>query len=277
MNAIEPISKETKVTNEGIISTQEIIVAYETKPVLKNVSVSISKGEITAIVGPNGSGKSTLLKTIARLIPQKSGHVFLHGEDMKKMKHREVAKKLAILPQSPSIPSGTTVLELVEQGRYPYTGPLKVLNKKDHDMIDRALTLTHTENFRNRSLENLSGGEKQRVWLALALTQDTPVLLLDEPTTFLDISHQLEILQLIEELNKTQALTIIIVLHDLNHAVHYSHRMIIIDDGKIIDDGVPEKVLTEKILRDVFRVEGTITVEPITGRFLCIPVNPIKE
>ncbi|HKP53538.1 MAG TPA: ABC transporter ATP-binding protein [Chloroflexia bacterium] len=250
---------------------EELRIGYGERTVVERLSVTVRHGEITALVGPNGSGKSTLLKALARLLKPRSGVVYLDGKAIFQMPTAEVAREIAILPQGPTGPAGLTVGDLVEQGRYPHAGPLRMLRHQDHEAIREALRLTGMEEFINRALESLSGGERQRAWIALALAQATPVLLLDEPTTFLDIRHQLEVLELVKRLNTEREMTIILVLHDLNQAARYADRMIALNEGSIVADGPPNKVMTPELLLEVFGVHAHIIQDPERGTPVCLP------
>ncbi|MEO8287955.1 MAG: ABC transporter ATP-binding protein [Chloroflexota bacterium] len=252
-------------------------VGYNDRTVIEGLSLMIHRGEITALVGPNGSGKSTLLKALARLLKPTAGAVYLDGKVITRMPTSEVAREIAILPQGPVAPEGLTVGELVEQGRYPHAGALKMLRRQDHDQIGEALALTGMEEFAHRALDSLSGGERQRAWIALALAQATPVLLLDEPTTFLDIGHQLEVLELVKKLNTERQMTIILVLHDLNQAARYADRMVALDKGKIVTDGTPIDVLTPALLAGLFKVHAHIIRDPERGTPVCLPYAVVGD
>ncbi len=254
-----------------ILEARDITVNYGTQPVLSSLSLAIRQSEITALVGPNGSGKSTLLKTLARLLRPASGTVYLDGKPIERMGSAAVARRLAILPQTVRTPAGITVRELVEQGRYPHSGPLRMLRRQDHQAVDYALNATNMASLAGRLLSQLSGGERQRAWIALTLAQSTPILLLDEPTSFLDIGHQLEILELVAGLNRSCGLTLVLVLHDLNHAARYADRMIVLNSGAIVADGQPADVLTHHLLADVFRVQANIVADAQTSHPICIP------
>jgi ABC-type cobalamin/Fe3+-siderophores transport system ATPase subunit len=254
-----------------VIEASTLNVGYGDRIVVEGLSLEITTGGITALVGPNGSGKSTLLKTLARLLKPTAGVVLLNGKAIAKMPTSEVAREIAILPQGPVAPAGLTVGELVEQGRYPHAGALRMLRHQDFKAIADALALTDMTSFAHRSLDSLSGGERQRAWIALALAQDTPVLLLDEPTTFLDIGHQLEVLELVKKLNTERRMTIVLVLHDLNQAARYADRMIALDEGKIVSDGTPAAVLTTTLLAEVFGVHAHIITDPERGTPICLP------
>ena len=254
-----------------VLRADTVSIGYGQRIVVEDLSLELMKGGITALVGPNGSGKSTLLKTLARLLKPSKGDVYLNGTAISRISPSAVAQEIAVLPQGPVAPAGLTVGELVEQGRYPHAGPLKMLRKQDYSAISEAMRLTGMEDFANRSLDSLSGGERQRAWIALALAQETPVLLLDEPTTFLDIGHQLEVLELVEQLNRDKGMTVVLVLHDLNHAARYASRMVALKDGEIVADGPPSEVLTPELLDFLFGVHAHIISDPETGKPVCLP------
>lgn len=259
------------------LAAEQISAGYDQRTVLEGLSTHITSGTMTALVGPNGSGKSTLLKALARLLQPSAGAVYLDGRAIARMPTATVARMLAVLPQGPTAPAGLTVAELVEQGRYPHAGPLRMLRRQDHTAITEALNLTNTTPFANRPVDSLSGGERQRVWLALALAQATPILLLDEPTTFLDIGHQIEVLDLVRMLNRNHGKTIIMVVHDLNHAARYADRMIALRAGQIVADGPPVAVLTPSLLEQVFGVGATILIDPVTHAPVCLPYGVINQ
>lgn len=258
-------------TQHAMLEAQSLAIAYGKHLVIPDISLKISQGQITALVGPNGSGKSTLLKAFARIIHPRAGKIYLNGRAIAHLPTREVAQQLAILPQGPTAPEELTVRELVEQGRYSHAGPLRMLHEQDHMAIHQALVQTNTIQFRHRRLDSLSGGERQRVWIALALAQATPILLLDEPTTFLDVGHQIEVLDLVQQLHREHGKTIMLVLHDLNQAARYSHRILVLDRGHIVADGPPRDVLTSSLLADVFHVQAHILNHPVDGLPVCLP------
>lgn len=258
-------------SDTALLEAKQLEVGYHHNLILKQLSIAIPAGGVTALVGTNGSGKSTLLKTIARLLIPHKGGVYLDGQAIARESTIALARKMAILPQSPEIPMAMTVRELVEQGRYPHVGPLRMLKKQDHTAIKEALELTGMHAFAGRPLDALSGGERQRAWIALALAQSTPLLMLDEPTTFLDVRHQLEILELVRRLNQERGITIIVVLHDLNQAARYADRMVVLKDGVIEVDGPPDRVLTETMLQEVFGIHATVLNDPVTGTPVFLP------
>jgi iron complex transport system ATP-binding protein len=259
------------------LTAHELGVGYHERAVIAGLSLEILHGRITTLVGPNGSGKSTLLKTLARLLTPSTGAILLDGTAMSSLPSAKVARQLAILPQGPSAPPGLTVAELVEQGRYPHVGPLRMLKQQDHQAVHEALALTNMQDFAHRPLDGLSGGERQRAWIALTLAQATPILLLDEPTTFLDIGHQLEVLDLVQQLNRERGMTIVLVLHDLNQAARYSDRMIVLKRGQIVADGAPHSVLTTELLADVFGVRANILLDPASNTPVCLPYAVVAQ
>ena len=255
----------------AILEAQTVSVRLGKSPVLNDLTLSIPRGTVTAIIGPNGSGKSTLLRALARLLRPETGSVMLDGAAIARMSPGQVARQIATLPQSPGAVPGMTVQELVEQGRYPHAGPLRMLSDKDHAAVERALELTSSGRLRHRLVESLSGGERQRAWIALALAQEPRILLLDEPTTFLDINHQIHVLNLIRALNREHGLTVVMVLHDLNQASQYAERLVVLQGGRIVEEGPPETVIREDVLASVFNVRAHISVSPIDGALICHP------
>lgn len=248
-----------------VLKASKVSATYGARPIIDTLNCTIEPGSIAALIGPNGSGKSTLLKLMARLLPIAAGAVTLDGKAIHVMPGRDVARMLAVLPQGPAVPESLTVRELVEQGRYPHTGPFRPLRDSDRTAVDRALTLCDLQAFADRDLGALSGGERQRAWIALALAQNTPILLLDEPTTYLDIRHQIDILELVHSLNRNEGITILMVLHDLNQAARYADRIIVMRDGQIFADGSPEETVTAETIAEVFEVDGIVVADPITG------------
>ena len=254
-----------------VLDAQAVSVRLGKSPVLHDVTLSIPRGTVTAVIGPNGSGKSTLLRTLARLLRPETGSVLLDGAAMARMSPGQVARQIATLPQSPGAVPGMTVQELVEQGRYPHTGPLRIRSDRDRAAVERALDLTSTSRFRHRLLDSLSGGERQRVWIALALAQEPRILLLDEPTTFLDVNHQIQALNLIRALNREHGLTVVMALHDLNQASRYAERLVVLHGGRIVEEGPPTAIIREDVLASVFDVRAHVSVSPIDGALLCHP------
>jgi iron complex transport system ATP-binding protein len=255
----------------SILATEELSLAYDGVSVVSELNLRIPSGKITALVGPNGCGKSTLLRGIARLLKPRSGSVLIDGDAIHTLPTKELSKRLGILPQSPVAPEGLTVRELVAQGRYPHQRWFQQWSAQDEAITERALVITGMRELADRSLDALSGGQRQRAWIAMALAQDTETLLLDEPTTFLDMAHQIEVLHLLERLNREQGRTIVMVVHDLNHASRFADHIVAMAAGQIITAGTPHEVLTTETLRTVFGVEADIVPDPRTGVPLCIP------
>ena len=262
---------------DTILKGENLSVSYDKTLVIPPMSVEIPRGEITSVIGPNGCGKSTLLKALARILPCKEGGVYLDGQAIARMPAREVARKMSILPQSPQAPQGLAVEELVAYGRYPHQKGLGRLTEKDREKIHWALEITHMGKLAKRDLEALSGGQRQRAWIAMALAQDTPLILLDEPTTYLDMAHQLEVLELLKKLNEEQGKTIALVIHDLNLAARFSHKMIAMKEGKIFCQGTAEQVMSLEVLRLVFSLEACIEKDPWSGRPVCVSYRKAKE
>lgn len=236
----------------------------------------VPDGLITALVGANGSGKSTILKSMARILNPVQGGVFLDGKLIHRQPTKEVAKQLAILPQNPSSPEGLTVRELVSFGRYPHQKGFGNLSIEDNRMIEWALHATGMSAFSDRPVDHLSGGQRQRAWIAMSLAQGTEVLLLDEPTTFLDMAHQMEVMTLLEKINREQKRTIIMVVHDLNHAARYAQHLVALKDGTVLYEGSPKKVMTSQMLRDVFNIDADVIPDPRTGAPLCLPYGLVE-
>jgi iron complex transport system ATP-binding protein len=241
--------------------------------VIEGLDISVAEGEIVSLVGPNGSGKSTLLRALARVLKPKSGVVVLDGRSIAEWPTREVAKRLALLPQGPVLNASMTVEELVWMGRSPHQGLLGLPGPSDRAAVEHAIAETGIGPLAKRQVALLSGGERQRAWLAMAIAQQPRVLLLDEPTTFLDLNHQLEVLDLIRQLNENDGLTVVMVLHDLNQAARYSHRICVLKDGRIYGEGAPSEILSPKTLREVFQIEAQIIEGPAGTGMIIVPVS----
>ena len=239
----------------AIIKAQNICVSINDKEIVHNLSLEIPEGKVTAIIGPNGCGKSTTLKALSRILPYK-GSVSFKGQEMSVLSQREFAKCLAILTQSPQAPADLTVNDLVEMGRFPHRSFLGRAGKDDKEHVEWALEQTGVTAMRYRLLNTLSGGERQRAWIAMALAQRPEVLLLDEPTTYLDICHQLEIMQLITRLNQELGLTVVMVVHDLNHAIMYADHVVVVKAGQLVTSGAPREIITADLLAEVFKVKA---------------------
>ncbi|RED54951.1 ABC transporter ATP-binding protein [Cohnella lupini] len=259
------------------LSTNQLCLAYGSRQIVLELNLHVPDGLITALVGANGSGKSTILKSMARILNPVQGGVYLDGKLIHRQPTKEVAKQLAILPQNPTSPEGLTVRELVSFGRYPHQKGFGNLSSEDNRMIEWALQATGMTMFSGRPVDQLSGGQRQRAWIAMALAQGTEVLLLDEPTTFLDMAHQMEVMTLLEKLNREQKRTIIMVVHDLNHASRYAHHLVALKDGTVLYEGQPEVVMTSRMLREVFNIDADVIPDPRTGAPLCLPYGLAEE
>lgn len=255
---------------------ESLTTGYENTKIIENLNVMIQTGKITTIIGPNGCGKSTLLKTIGRILKKECGEIYLQEENMNTMSTKEIAKKLALLVQSPTAPGQLKVHELIAYGRYPHRKNVGRLTKEDNEKINWAMEVTNTGEFRNREIAALSGGQRQRVWLAMALAQETDILLLDEPTTYLDMAHQLEVLEIVQQLNKNLGCTIIMVLHDLNHAARFSDELIAMKKGEVLHMGAPEQVMTADILRNIFQIDAKIMIDQEHHVPVCFSYNLMK-
>ncbi|WP_059053168.1 ABC transporter ATP-binding protein [Paenibacillus senegalimassiliensis] len=255
----------------SILEAKNLTIAYGPEPVIEDLNLTIPQGQITVLIGSNGCGKSTLLRTMARLQAPRSGTVLLSGEEIAKLPTKEIAKRMSILPQGPSAPEGLTVNQLVRQGRYAHQSWLKQWSREDERMVELALASTRLTELADRPVDALSGGQRQRAWIAMTLAQGAGTLLLDEPTTYLDMSHQIEVLDLLFELNEKEQRTIVMVLHDLNLACRYAHHVVAVNDKSIYAQGQPEDIVTRELVRDVFGMECEITIDPLFGTPLCIP------
>ena len=259
------------------LSTNNLTIAYNKNIIINNLEIVIPEGKITSIIGPNGCGKSTLLKAIGRILKPERGSVYLDGIDIYTLSTKEVAKKMSILPQSPKAPSGITVGELVSYGRFPHQHGLKKLTVEDKKIIQWAMDITKLSEYEVTLVDNLSGGQRQRVWIAMALAQQTDIILLDEPTTYLDLAYQLEILELLYRLNKEQGCTIAMVLHDLNLASRFSDYIIAMRSGKIIEYGTPDEVICEDVLKKTFNINADIIKDSTSKKPICISYDLIRE
>ncbi len=246
---------------------------YGDTVILNGLDLTVLPGKITVIVGANACGKSTLLRTMSRLISPRQGQVLLDGKSIHQAPSRELARRMGLLPQSPIAPEGITVADLVSRGRHPHQGMFSRWTRKDDEAVAAALEATRTTALAERPVDELSGGQRQRVWIAMALAQQTEILLLDEPTTFLDISHQIEVLDLLTDLNSARGTTIVMVLHDLNLAARYADCLVAMAEGRLHVSGKPEDVLTEENVRQVFGLESRIITDPTSGRPFMLPMG----
>ncbi|WP_428927781.1 ABC transporter ATP-binding protein [Marinibacterium sp. SX1] len=255
------------------LSAQGLTLRYQARVISRDLSLSIPDGAFTAIVGPNACGKSTLLRALTRLLPAEAGQVVLDGKDIHALPSREVARRLGLLPQSPAAPDGITVADLVARGRFPHQSFLRQWSPEDALAVEQAMSATGIADLAGRAVADLSGGQRQRVWIAMVLAQDTPILLLDEPTTYLDIVHQVDLLDLLARLNG-QGRTVVAVLHELNLAFRFAGHVIAMRDGAVVARGAPEDIVTEDLIARVFDLDALVMPDPLTGRPMVIPRGP---
>ena len=261
------------MTTSHSLTAERLTLGYGDRAVVESLDLAVPPGKITVIVGANACGKSTLLRSLSRLLKPREGRVVLDGREVHRMPAKELARTLGLLPQSPVAPEGITVLDLVGRGRHPHQGLFSRWNGEDDAAVAAALEATQTTDLADRAVDELSGGQRQRVWIAMALAQQTDLLLLDEPTTFLDASHQVEVLDLLTDLNHSRGTTIVMVLHDLNLAARYADHLITLADGRLHASGAPTEVLTEDTVRTVFGLDSRIIEDPVSGRPLMLPIG----
>ena len=260
-----PFPSESRDPTRDVLRADRIRVGYDTHTVIDGLDVGFPAGSITALVGPNASGKSTLLKALGRLLPVQQGQVLLDGRALRTMSSRAIAQRLGVLPQSPLAPEGITVADLVSRGRHPHGRLFHRTLDQDLRIVAGALVATGTAELADRPVDSLSGGQRQRVWIAMALAQETALVLLDEPTTYLDIAHQIEVLDLLADLRASAAKTIVMVLHDLEQAAAYADRLLVLSEGRLVAEGAPGDVLTEQLVLEVFGLRSRIIPDPDTG------------
>ncbi|MHB9757564.1 ABC transporter ATP-binding protein [Streptomyces sp. BYX5S] len=266
-------TKEKTVASPHTLQAHGLELGYGERRIVSDLDVDVPPGRITVVVGPNACGKSTLLRSMARLLTPTAGTVLLDGRDLHATSTKEVAAVLGVLPQTPVAPESITVADLVGRGRYPHQGWFRRWTAADDEAVAAALTATDVLDLADRPLDQLSGGQRQRVWIAMALAQETDVLLLDEPTTYLDISHQLDVLDLITDLNKERGVTLVVVLHDLNLACRYADHLIAMKDGRIVAEGAPADVVTADLVEKVFGLRSTVIPDPASGTPLIVPMG----
>jgi len=258
------------------LAAEGVRLAYGEKVVVDDLDLQLADGSFTAIVGPNGCGKSTLLRALGRLLRPTSGTVLLDGRAITSTPTREVAKVLGLLPQTPLAPEGLTVADLVARGRHPHQSWLRQWSSDDEAVVTEALRWTDMTELADAPVDALSGGQRQRAWISMALAQGTDLLLLDEPTTYLDLAHQVDVLELVSRLHTERGRTVVVVLHDLNLAARYAQRLVAMKDGVLVAAGTPEEVLTEQLLADVFELEARVVPDPVTGTPMVVPVRRIR-
>ena len=261
------------MTTDHTLEATALSLGYRDRTVIDDLDLRVPAGRITAIVGANACGKSTLLRSMSRLLAPKSGQVLLDGKQVHRTPAKELARTLGLLPQSPIAPEGITVADLVGRGRNPHQGILSRWSSQDDEAVAAALVATGSLDLADRAVDELSGGQRQRVWIAMALAQQTDLLLLDEPTTFLDVAHQVEVLDLLVDLNRDRGTTIVMVLHDLNLAARYADHLVALADGRVHCSGTPEEVLTSAMVRAVFGLDSQVIPDPVSGRPLMLPVG----
>jgi len=259
--------------NQHRLSIERVSLRYGERHVVEDLSLALPDGEITVIVGPNACGKSTLLRAMSRLLRPTEGRIVLDGADIHRLATRKVAQVLGLLPQSPIAPEGIVVADLVARGRHPHQRAFTRWSRTDEEAVLAALRATGVAELAERSVDELSGGQRQRVWIAMALAQQTDLLLLDEPTTFLDVTHQVEVLDLLIDLNRSRGTTIAMVLHDLNLAARYADHLVAMRDGNVVAAGVPTQIVTPDLVRDVFGLEAQVVADPVSGTPLVVPIG----
>ncbi|MDK8682630.1 ABC transporter ATP-binding protein [Corynebacterium accolens] len=256
------------------LSAHSVSVGYGDTVISRDVTLDIPDGQVTTLIGANGCGKSTLLRGLSRLLPLSESSVTLDGKKLGDYSSRELATRLSLLPQSPITPAGVTVADLVARGRHPHQSWLQQWSASHSAAVDEAMALTNVFQLRDRPVDSLSGGQRQRVWIAMVLAQDTDIVFLDEPTTYLDLAHSTDVLELVSTLNKEQGKTIVMVLHDLNLAARYSDNLVLMKDGSVTALGSPESTITPQALRDVFGLDSRVIEDPVTGGPLIVPERP---
>jgi iron complex transport system ATP-binding protein len=259
------------MSERGLIATR-LTLAYDDREVVRELEVAVPRGQVTAVVGANGCGKSTLLRALARLLAPREGAVMLDGRAISELPTKEVAKRLGLLPQSPIAPEGLMVEDLVARGRYPHQRLFRQWSPDDEAAVEAALAATQLRDLRRRPLDELSGGQRQRAWIAMTLAQQTEILLLDEPTTFLDLAHQIEVLDLLSDLASERRRTVVMVLHDLNQACRYADHIVAMHGGRVHAAGPPSEVVDAELVETVFGLPARVIDDPMTGTPLCLPV-----
>ncbi|EFH31923.1 iron-siderophore uptake system ATP-binding protein [Streptomyces pristinaespiralis ATCC 25486] len=272
--AAVPLTENSRsTTTMQRLTAESVTLGYDQRVIAEDLSVEIPDNSFTVIVGPNACGKSTLLRALSRMLKPTKGRVLLDGEAIHSLPAKKVARTLGLLPQSSIAPDGITVADLVARGRYPHQGLLRQWSPEDERIVEESMAATRVGELADRYVDELSGGQRQRVWIAMALAQQTPLLLLDEPTTYLDIQHQLEVLDLCAELHESQGRTLVAVLHDLNQAARYATHLVALRDGRIVAQGAPSEVVTAELVEQVFSVKSQIIEDPESGTPLVIPAS----
>jgi iron complex transport system ATP-binding protein len=263
-------------TGQVRLAAEHVRLAYDDRVVVDGLDLELTEGSFTAVVGPNGCGKSTLLRALGRLLRPTSGQVLLDGRSIARTPTRDVARVLGLLPQSPVAPDGLTVGDLVARGRHPHQTWLRQWSRDDEAVVAEALAWTDMAELAERPVDELSGGQRQRAWISMALAQGTDLLLLDEPTTYLDLAHQIDVLELVARLHAERGRTVAVVLHDLNLAARYAQRLVAMKDGRLVATGTPAEVLTEELLAEVFELEARVLPDPVAGTPMVVPVRRLR-
>lgn len=255
------------------LETKNLHVSYEQNLILEDINLSIPKQKVSIIIGSNGSGKSTLLKTMARILKPTKGAIYLDNKSINQIPSKMLARTVGLLPQSPIVPEGITVADLVGRGRFPHQSLFSSWSKKDYEAVSLAIDMMNISEFIDRHIDELSGGQRQRVWIAMALAQQTDILLLDEPTTYLDITYQVEILDLLKELNIKYGITIVMVLHDINLSARYADYLYTVKNGKIIAEGSPDDIITSDLIKETFNLDCHVINDPVSNTPLVLPIS----
>ncbi len=259
--------------SDAPLRAEGLTVGYDDAAVVERLDLDIPDERITAVVGANGCGKSTLLRALARLIRPREGTVLLDGQAIRELPSREVARRLGMLPQAPVAPDTLSVEDLVARGRYPHQGLFRQWSRQDEEAVEEALVATAMTELRDRPIDELSGGQRQRAWIAMTLAQQTRLLLLDEPTTYLDLAHQIDVLDLLDRLVAERGRTVVMVLHDINQACRYADQLVAVRDGRVHAAGAPADIVDSAFIQEVFGLEASVVEDPVTGTPLCLPIS----
>ncbi len=262
-----------KTAKDHVLKAEHLKTGYGDKVIIEDMCLTIPDHKITVIIGSNGCGKSTLLKTFARLLPPMQGEITLDNKNYKEYQSKKLAQIIGLLPQSPLVPEGIKVSDLIARGRFPYQEPFRGMSKEDFAAVDEAMEMMGITEFEDRNVDELSGGQRQRVWIAMALAQETDILFLDEPTTYLDITYQVEILDLLTDLNRRRKTTIVMVLHDINLSARYADYLFALKNGKLVAEGTPEEIVSEELIHNVFRLDSYVTKDPVSGSPFIVPMG----
>lgn len=263
--------EKIKIAQDHVLKAEHLQVGYDKKVIVKDMNITIPDHKITVIIGSNGCGKSTLLKSFARLLSPMKGEIRLDGKGYGSIPSKKLARMIGLLPQAPLVPEGIKVSDLVSRGRYPYQEAFRGMTKEDFQAVDEAMEMMGVAEYADRNVDELSGGQRQRVWIAMTLAQQTDILFLDEPTTYLDITYQIEILDLLTELNRTKKTTIVMVLHDINLSARYADYLFALRDGALLAEGTPDEIISENLIQDVFRLDCMVAEDPVSHSPYIIP------